>query len=137
MVVPLRLLDCLGLPVPSDLEAALCVGFVTVAEVFFGFVEVLQDLRRTVVDSRFGELRKAEGEGMVIVAIEAGATCQSCSVASVFAGRVGFQTEGGRMVAIMLDRLCAEVWRDICGDAGSPSLIGCSSTASVIVSKVD
>lgn len=50
MVVPLRLLDCLGLPVPSDFETADCVGFVAVAEVFFGFVEALHDLRRTVGD---------------------------------------------------------------------------------------
>lgn len=61
---------------------------------------------------------------MVIVAMKARPTCPSCSVAGAFAGRVGFQTEGGRTVAIMLDRLCAEVWRDICGDAGSPALIG-------------
>ena len=50
MVVPLRLLDCLGLPVPSDFETAVCVGFAAVGGLFFGFVEALHDLRRTGVD---------------------------------------------------------------------------------------
>ena len=66
-IIPLRLLDCLGLVMASTLV----LGDLCVLEVVIFFLEAPLGAAIVGLDgSESGERRKAEGEGIVIVSIE-------------------------------------------------------------------
>jgi hypothetical protein len=68
LYLPLRLFDCLGFTVPSGRSFTSAFGFVAVE---WRFVAPLVVLACGLGEFSTGDSRKAEGEGMLIVSMEA------------------------------------------------------------------
>lgn len=106
------------MPVAPGFETAACDGFADGCDPLLVLGADLFDSRRTVGEWRTGELRKAEGDGMVIVSMKVrphakAAQSQWCSHGA------GSQRKARRSVAIMLNRLWAK-----CGGTNAVMQLG-------------